>query len=109
MIGRDVYTGSADHCPAATEFMSLSADGELLPCNFLQFSLGNVCDYSVESMRAAILQSPWFDGAHPNCIIGEDRDFLRQFVEPHLERPKPLDAYSVFPEVVRPVTKRHLR
>ena len=61
------------------------------------------------SMRAAILQSPWFDGAHPNCIIGEDRDFLRQFVEPHLERPKPLDAYSVFPEVVRPVTKRHLR
>lgn len=103
MIGRDIYSGSMDHCPAATEFMSLSADGELLPCNFLQFSLGNIRDYSIKDMRDAALQSTWFDGIHPNCIIGEDHSFIDQFVEPYLDKPKPLNAYSVF-GISRPLT-----
>lgn len=96
MIGRDIYTGAKDHCPAGTEFMSLSADGELLPCNFLQYSLGNIRDRRVADMRAAILQSPWFDGNRPNCIIGEDPVFIDEFVDPYLDAPKPLDAYEVF-------------
>ena len=104
MISRDIYTGSADHCPAATEFMSLSIDGELLACNFLQFSLGNVHDYTVANMRKAIMQSPWFDGEHPNCIIGEDHRFIEQFVDPYVGKEKPLDAYEVF-DIPRPSTR----
>lgn len=96
MINRDIYSGDFDHCPAGTEFMALSVDGNLLPCNFLQYSLGNVRDRSVKEMRDALLANPWFDGRRPNCIIGEDHTFIDSFVTPYVDHPKPLDAHAVF-------------
>lgn len=104
MINRDIYCGPKDHCPAATEFMGLSTDGELLPCNFLQYSLGNIRDYSIRDMRAAALKSPWFDGEHPNCICGQDDDFIDDFIVPYVSKPKPLDAYQVF-NLARPARR----
>lgn len=96
MIKRDIFSGSEDHCPAGTEFMGITADGYLLPCNFLQYSLGNIRDKTIKEMRAALLTNSWFDGKRPNCIIGEDHDFIDTFVTPYVKQPKPLDAYKVF-------------
>lgn len=107
MIGRDIYSGDRDHCPAATEFVGLSSSGELLPCNFLQYSLGNIRDHSIREMRAAILKSPWFDGEHPNCICGEDHTFIEHFITPFINQAKPLDAYPVF-GIARPAAKREM-
>jgi MoaA/NifB/PqqE/SkfB family radical SAM enzyme len=101
VINRDIFSGSCDHCPAATEFMSLSVDGELLPCNFLQYSLGNVREYKIKDMRDAILKSDWFDGNQPVCICGEDFNFIDQFISPYVGKPKPLDAYAVF-DLIKP-------
>ena len=56
MVNRDIYAGDSDHCPAGTEFMGLTADGELLPCNFLQYSLGNIREHSITEMREKLLQ-----------------------------------------------------
>ena len=96
LINRDIFCGTGDRCPAAREFMSLSVDGELLPCNFLQYSLGNVKQYSIREMRDAILKSDWFDGKQSVCICGEDSDFIDDFITPHVGKSKPLDAYEVF-------------
>jgi len=96
MVNRDIYSGEEDHCPAGTEFMGLTADGQLLPCNFLQFSLGNIRDKSVRDMRDALLTSKWFDGKHPTCLCGEDTEFIDTFIMPFIDHPKPLDAYEVF-------------
>jgi MoaA/NifB/PqqE/SkfB family radical SAM enzyme len=96
MINRDVYSGAFDHCPAGTEFMGLTADGRLLPCNFLQFSLGNIKDKTIKQMRDDLLTSPWFDGKHPTCICGENQEFIKKFITPFTEKEKPLDAYAVF-------------
>lgn len=96
MITRDVYCASGDRCPAGTEFMSIAADGTVLACNFLQFSLGNIRDRTLREMRAAITGCSYFNGRHPCCPIGEDRRFAAQFVTPYKGRPKPLDARKVF-------------
>lgn len=96
VINRDVYSGETDHCPAGTEFMALTADGRLLPCNFLQFSLGNVKFKSIKEMRASLLESPWFDGEHSNCLCGENHEFINRFIIPYVDRRKPLDAYEIF-------------
>lgn len=96
LVHRDIFCGSSSHCPAATEFMSLSTDGECLPCNFLQFSLGNIRDHSLGAMRAAILDHPWFSDDHPHCICGEDTDFIQQYILPYAGVPKPLNAYAIF-------------
>lgn len=96
MVSRDIYSGERDHCPAGTEFMGLTADGQLLPCNFLQFTLGTIRDRSIREMRDALLTSGWFDGRHPGCLCGEDRAFIDCFIKPHVDEPKPLDAWRIF-------------
>ncbi len=96
MVSRDIFTGDQDHCPAGTEFMGLTADGQLLPCNFLQYSLGNVGDKTITEMRRTLLSSSWFDGKHPRCLCGEDQEFIDTFIMPYVGQPKPIDAYRIF-------------
>lgn len=96
MINRDIYCGDCDHCPAGMEFMSLTADGQLLPCNFLQFSLGNVRDVPVRRMRDDLVRSSWFQGKVADCLCGENDAFIDRYIVPFKDRPKPLDAYEVF-------------
>ena len=71
MINRDVYSGHYDHCPAGTEFMAISADGNFLPCNFMQFTLGNVADKSCKQMREDLLKCDWFGWSSSPCLCGE--------------------------------------
>jgi hypothetical protein len=47
-------------------------------------------------MRNDLIANPWFRGNHPICLLGEDRNFIEQFVTPYIGRRKPLDAYDVF-------------
>ncbi|PIQ23186.1 hypothetical protein COW36_19200 [bacterium (Candidatus Blackallbacteria) CG17_big_fil_post_rev_8_21_14_2_50_48_46] len=97
LIHRDIYGSlSSPNCPAATNFMSISANGECLPCNFLQYSLGRISEKPLSQMRSEILQSPWFSEKHESCICGEDAEFIEQFILPYAGQTKPLDAYSVF-------------
>ena len=92
----DIYAGEKDHCLAGTEFMGLTPDGQLLPCNFLQFSLGNIRDRMITEMRDALLTNSWFRDAQPKCLCGEDREFIDRFIMPYVGQPKPLDAYRIF-------------
>lgn len=96
MINRDIYCGERDHCPAGLEFMSLTANGKLLPCNFLQFSLGDIRDRSIRQMRDDLLRSPWFRGEVSNCLCGENDAFIDRYIVPHKNEAKPLDAYELF-------------
>ncbi|MEX0776087.1 MAG: radical SAM protein [Phycisphaeraceae bacterium] len=96
MVNRDIFSGPCDHCPAGVEFMAITADGQFLPCNFLQFSLGNIRDRSLGEMRDALIQNDWFQGKVDRCLCGEHQGFIDQFIMPHIDRPKPLDAWSVF-------------
>jgi MoaA/NifB/PqqE/SkfB family radical SAM enzyme len=96
MINRDIFSGDIDHCPAGTEFMGITVDGQFLPCNFLQFSLGNIKDYSISSMRNALLKNPWFDGCHENCICGENPAFIEEYIIPYIDDSKPLNGNKIF-------------
>ncbi len=96
MVNRDIFCGEEDHCPAGVDFMSVSADGQVLPCNFLHFSLGNIKDKSLSEMRTMLLTSPWFDGKHENCLCGENQEFIQKYIVPHINKKKPLDAKSIF-------------
>lgn len=97
MVNRDVFNfGGEDHCPAGTEFMAITADGNFLPCNFCQFTLGNIREKSLTSMRNDLLKSSWFTGKRPKCLVGEDEDFIDRFIVPNVRQVKPLNAYHIF-------------
>lgn len=96
-IKRDVFCGEVDHCPAGTDFMHITANGNILPCNFLQFSLGNIKDTSLKAARDALLTNPIYSStSNPLCLCGEDSSFIDNYIMPYVGIPKPLDAYSLF-------------
>lgn len=95
-VHRDIFTGDCDHCPAGSEFMAVTATGQVLPCNFIQYTLGTIGETPIKEMRESIMRLKWFQGKHPICLLGEDRDFVEQFVTPYVGTDKPLQACEVF-------------
>ncbi|WP_320174871.1 radical SAM protein [Maridesulfovibrio sp.] len=96
-IGRDIYNcNGKDRCPAGVNFMAISASGEIFPCNFCQYTLGNIKDVSLADARKSLLTSKWFQGTHPCCLLGEDDEFFDKYVAPYVGQAKPLDAYKLF-------------
>ena len=95
MISRDIYSDEGDHCPAGIEFMAIAANGDVLPGNFLQFTLGNVAEKSFKEMRDSLISNKWFCGK-PECLCGENDEFIDTFITPYINDKKPLDAINVF-------------
>ncbi|MGE5417989.1 MAG: radical SAM/SPASM domain-containing protein [Acidobacteriota bacterium] len=93
LLNRDIFCG---FCPAVTEFISITASGEVLPCNFIQYTMGNIKEKSLTEMRNDFLALEWFDGRHLKCLCGEDMDFVDKFIVPYVDRQKPLNAYEIF-------------
>lgn len=101
MVKRDLYRGHSDQggkvcCPAGTEFMSITVDGNFMPCNFIQATLGNIRDKSLREMRNDLLKSKWFCKEYPCCILGENEEYFEEVVMKYKDEAKPLDAYKVF-------------
>lgn len=96
MVKRDLYRGDKVCCPAGTEFMAITVDGNFMPCNFIQATLGNIKDKSLKEMRNDLLKSKWFCEEYPYCILGECDKYFEEVVEKYKEIDKPLDAYEVF-------------
>lgn len=96
MIKRDVYRGNKVCCPAGTEFMAITVDGNFMPCNFIQATLGNIRDKSLRDMRNDLLKSKWFCEEYPYCILGECDKYFEEIIVKYKNREKPLDAYEIF-------------
>lgn len=96
MIKRDLYRGDKVCCPAGTEFMAITVDGNFMPCNFIQATLGNIKDKSLKEMRNDLLRSDWFCKEYPHCILGENDKYFEEIVAKYKDVEKPLDAHKVF-------------
>ena len=96
-VSRDVFNyNGPSHCPAAIEFMAITADGNIMPCNFCQNSIGKVGEGSLAAMRSALMTSPLFRGEVAHCLVGQDEDYIDTYIIPYVNQSKPLDAYEVF-------------
>lgn len=97
IVKRDLFRGGTKICcPAGTEFMAITVDGNFMPCNFIQATLGNIKDKSLREMRNALLKSKWFYEEYPYCILGECDKYFGEIVEKYKDSDKPLNAYEVF-------------
>lgn len=96
LVHRDIFCGTQPYCPAGSEFMSISASGHILPCNFLQFSLGQIGETSLEKVRNDLLKKHWFQGQCSQCLCGENKPFIEQFITPYNGQKKPLNAHQIF-------------
>ena len=96
MVKRDLFRGDEVKCPAGKEFMAITVDGNVMPCNFIQASLGNIKDRSLREMRNELLKSRWFNQDYAYCLVGESKEYFDEIVYPNKDKVKPLDAYEIF-------------
>ena len=80
------WEGSSNYfrvgCPAGIEKLYLSPYGDVMPCNFLHVSYGNLRERRLADIWRDILTRSPFNRVHDRCLIAEDSDFLREVIEP---------------------------
>lgn len=72
----DIDTG----CRAITYALYITSSGEVLPCPFLHFTLGNVFDTPLKDILAKGYRVSYFREYQPKCLAGEDREFIDKYV-----------------------------
>lgn len=63
-------------CGAVKEILYITPYGDVLPCPFLHFSLGNVMEEPLASIRDKALSNPCFGTYHHLCLAAEDKEFM---------------------------------
>lgn len=88
----DVDTG----CRAVTYALYITVSGDVLPCPFLHFSLGNVFEEPLADILAKGHRIKEFAKYHSKCLAGEDSDFIEKYMTKTFESDKLLKAEDIF-------------
>lgn len=99
---------NARGCPAATEKVYITADGEVLPCPFIHVTFGNVRQEPLGDIVQRMRGVSFFSGYPRICVAAEDRAFHRQVFSRLLAmKPNdlPADCRDIFPEMLLPPDK----
>lgn len=78
--GDSGYLKSA--CPAGAEKMYVTAYGDVLPCDFIQISFGNVREEPLRDIWERMRRVKPFRERQKVCISSVDRDFIDKYLAP---------------------------
>lgn len=86
-------------CRAMRATATVTASGEVMPCNCIHVAMGNLCEEPMETILARGAKVPWFDGQYPGCLVSENKDFITD-VLPRIAATSsyPARFAEVFPE-----------
>ncbi|MCB1886719.1 MAG: radical SAM protein [Rhodocyclaceae bacterium] len=73
--------GSFKGCITVKGIITVTSTGEVTPCPYIDFSLGNVRETPLEEILARGMRNPWLGPHRPDCLIGEDPQFIRIHTE----------------------------
>lgn len=87
-------------CVAVKGMFTVTQWGDVLPCPFIQISLGNITKEPLKDIIERGLNIKFF-GEHVNtCLIGEDRNFIENYMAPHVYgKVLPVPWYQVFTDM----------
>ncbi|MCL2220346.1 MAG: radical SAM protein [Chitinispirillia bacterium] len=63
-------------CGTVKEKLYLTAYGDIMPCPFIQVSLGSLREESIKTIRKRAMLYPKFAKYWPQCLAAEDREFI---------------------------------
>lgn len=69
--------GSFKGCITVKGIITVTSTLEVTPCPYIDFSLGNLRETSLKEVLARGMRHPWLGPYRPDCIIGEDPQFIR--------------------------------
>ena len=73
--------GSFKGCITVKGIITVTSTGEVTPCPYIDFSLGNLRETPLAEILARGMRNPWLGPHRPDCLIGEDPQFIRIHTE----------------------------
>ncbi len=68
--------GSFKGCITVKGIITVTSTMEVTPCPYIDFSLGNLRETSLKDILARGMRNPWMGPYRPDCLIGEDPEFI---------------------------------
>jgi MoaA/NifB/PqqE/SkfB family radical SAM enzyme len=68
--------GSFKGCITMKGILTVTSTMEVTPCPYIDLSLGNLRETPLREILARGMKNPWIGSHRPDCIIGEDPDFI---------------------------------
>ena len=69
--------GQPGKCITVKGINTINHDGEIVPCPYMDLSIGNVMDMSLSDILDRGMQDKWLGPYRDECIIGENFDFIK--------------------------------
>lgn len=73
--------GSFKGCITVKGIITVTDTMEITPCPYIDMSLGNLRETSLKEILARGMRNPWLGPYRPDCIIGEDQQFIKLHTE----------------------------
>lgn len=73
--------GSFKGCITVKGIITVTSSMEITPCPYIDFSIGNLRQNSLKEILDRGMRNPWMGPYRPDCIIGEDKQFIRLHTE----------------------------
>ena len=73
--------GSYKGCITVKGIITVTSTMEITPCPYIDFSLGNLRETSLKEILDRGMRNPWLGPHRPDCLIGEDSDFIKLHTE----------------------------
>ncbi len=93
--------GSKDStCPAFYGLITITAYGDVLPCNAAHFTFGNLKNESLSSIINRGRKVKYFDESYIGCPPSDDEQFIESYLSKTFDSdPYPVKAEKVFSEI----------
>lgn len=73
--------GSHKGCITVKGIITVTSSGEVTPCPYIDFSIGNLFETSLKEILDRGMKNPWLGPHRPDCLIGEDAKFIQIHTE----------------------------
>lgn len=68
--------GQPGRCITVKGIVTINHDGELVPCPYMDLSVGNVMELSLAEVLERGMKNKWLGPYRDECIIGENHEFI---------------------------------
>lgn len=83
-------------CPAVKETLYFTPYGDVCPCPYSHFSIGNILEESVTTIRNRAMKIPQYRDRVELCPAGEDHSFIAKYITKTYGASLPIDGKKVF-------------
>jgi hypothetical protein len=73
--------GSFKGCITVKGIITVTSTNEVTPCPYIDFSLGNLRETPLKEILSRGMRNPWLGPHRPDCLIGEDPQFIKKHTE----------------------------